>query len=137
MARKKHTKVDASAAPSAGFGGLGSLLQASGLEAAVPAAGPVAATAAGPVAATAAGPAAAKPGRVVLRREKKGRGGKTVTTLTRHGLSPAALAPLAKGLRKALGCGATVEDDVVVLQGDQRDRAADLLEAEGWRVVRG
>ena len=129
MARKKHTKVDASAAPSAGFGGLGSLLQASGLEAAVPAAGPVAATA--------AGPAAAKPGRVVLRREKKGRGGKTVTTLTRHGLSPAALAPLAKGLRKALGCGATVEDDVVVLQGDQRDRAADLLEAEGWRVVRG
>ncbi len=38
---------------------------------------------------------------------------------------------------KALGRGAGVEDEVVVLQGDQRDRAAQLLEGDGWRVVRG
>jgi len=128
MARKKRDKVDTNAPSPSVFGGLGSLLQASGLEAsAKPAAGP----------ASAAPAKAKKPGRVVLRREKKGRGGKVVTTLTRHGLDEAALGVLAKRLRKALGCGAGVEDDIVVLQGDQRDRAADLLEADGWRVVRG
>lgn len=128
MAKKKKTKVDTNGGDSGGFGGLGSLLQASGLE------GGGTAAAAAP-----AKPAGKprKPGRVVLRREKKGRGGKVVTTLTRHGLAPDALGALAKRLRKALGCGAGVEDEVIVIQGDQRDRAASLLEAEGWRVVRG
>jgi translation initiation factor 1 len=128
MARKKHDKVDTAPPQPAGFGGLGSLLQASGLEAS-----------AAPPAEAAAPPEdkPRKPGRVVLRREKKGRGGKVVTTLTRHGLTPDDLADLAKRLRKALGCGAGVEDEVIVIQGDQRDRVAPLLEAEGWRVVRG
>ena len=128
MAKKKKTKVDTNGGDSGGFGGLGSLLQASGLE------GGGTAAAAAP-----AKPAGKprKPGRVVLRREKKGRGGKVVTTLTRHKLDEAAAKALAKRLRKALGCGATVEGDEVVLQGDQRDRAADLLEGEGWKVVRG
>jgi translation initiation factor 1 len=130
MPRKKRAKVDTSAPQSGGFGDLGALLQAQGLEDSgkpEPAAEPT-------VPKTAK---ARKPGRVVLRREKKGRGGKTVTTLTGHGLDPSATSALAKRLRKALGCGASVEDDAVVLQGDQRDRAAELLEGEGWRVVRG
>lgn len=128
MARKKQEKVNAAAPQGGGFGGLGSLLQASGLEASAAPAAEAAATPEGRL---------HKPGRVVLRREKKGRGGKVVTTLTRHGLAPDALGALAKRLRKALGCGAGVEDEVIVIQGDQRDRAASLLEAEGWRVVRG
>ncbi len=129
MAKKKRKKVDTTNTGSGGFGGFGALLQAQGLErsgepepaddAPKPAARPT------------------KPGRVVLRREKKGRGGKTVTTLTHHGLDPAAAKALAKRLRKSLGCGASVEGDSIVLQGDQRDRAAELLEGEGWRITRG
>jgi translation initiation factor 1 len=131
MARKKRERVDTSPGGAGGLGGLGALLQASGLEgSAEPAAEP----------AVAAGAQPGKPrklGKVVLRREKKGRGGKVVTTLTRHGLSEADCKAMAKRLRKALGCGAGVEGDVVVLQGDQRDRAVGVLEGEGWRVVRG
>ncbi len=128
MAKKRREKVDTSGGGSGGFGGLGSLLQASGLEAS---AAPAPTKAPAPVGKP------RKPGRVVLRREKKGRGGKVVTTLTRHGLDELGCTALAKRLRKALGCGAGVEADVVVLQGDQRDRAAELLEGDGWRVVRG
>jgi translation initiation factor 1 len=128
MARKKREKLDTSPPAPGGFGGLGALLQAQGLEGSSE---PATAPAPAPVS------AARKAGRVVLRREKKGRGGKTVTTLTHHGLDEAAAGALAKRLRKALGCGAGVEDDAIVIQGDQRDRAAELLEGEGWRVVRG
>ncbi len=129
MARKKREKIDTDTPGGGGFGDLGALLQASGLEAS--------GEARTPEQAAAAASKPRKPGRVVLRREKKGRGGKVVTTLTGHGLDSAETGALAKRMRKALGCGASVEDDAVVLQGDQRDRAADLLEGEGWRTVRG
>jgi translation initiation factor 1 len=54
------------------------------------------------------------------------------------GLSPDALAEWADALKRALGCGGGVERDALVLQGDQRDRAARWLEERGVRkVVRG
>ena len=105
--------------------GLGALLRAQGLEAAAPAAAPAPA------------PAAPRPGRVVLRIERKGRGGKTATLLCHHGLPPADAEALARRLRKALGCGAGVEGEAIAVQGDQREAAARLLEAEGWRITRG
>jgi translation initiation factor 1 len=37
------------------------------------------------------------------------------------------LADIAKQLRRALGCGASVEGDTVVLQGDHQERAAAWL----------
>jgi translation initiation factor 1 len=74
-------------------------------------------------------------GKVVVRRTRKGRGGKTVTLL--EGL-PTPLDPWAKAARKALGCGARVEDADVVLQGDQVERAEAWLSSRGvGRVVRG
>lgn len=106
-----------------GFGSLGSLLGAQGFSASPEAPAPA--------------QAPPRPGRVVLRVERKGRGGKTVTTLTRHGLTGATCEDLARRLRKALGCGSTVEEEVIVVQGDQREPAARWLEAEGWRVTKG
>lgn len=71
-----------------------------------------------------------------LRVERKGRGGKTVTLL--GGFKTGAGAPtkdaledLVGQLKRALGCGASLEDDTIVLQGDQRDRAASWLSAQG------
>jgi translation initiation factor 1 len=77
--------------------------------------------------------------KVVVRRERKGHGGKTVTRV--EGLAPlgaAGVEDVARRLKKALGCGATVEGDDVLVQGDQADRVADWLGREGARkVVRG
>lgn len=70
-------------------------------------------------------------GKLVLRRERKGRGGKTVTILSGLNLPPTRLEELAKALRKGLGCGATIEDDVIVLLGDLSPRAKEWLEKHG------
>jgi translation initiation factor 1 len=77
-------------------------------------------------------------GKLVLRRERKGRGGRTVTVIAGLLLPAPGLAEVARRLRRALGCGASVEGDTIVLQGDLGERAAEWLTARGARrVVRG
>lgn len=78
------------------------------------------------------GPRAAG-GKVVVRREKKGRGGKTVTCV--EGLAEDGLEALARQLGKQLGCGAKLEEGVIILQGDQTQRAATFLKEQGLRKV--
>jgi translation initiation factor 1 len=75
------------------------------------------------------------PARAVVRMERKGRGGKEVTVVEQLGLSAAELDKWLKALKGGLGCGGTVEDDTLVLQGDQRERLPALLEARGVRRV--
>lgn len=69
--------------------------------------------------------------KLVVRRERKGRGGKTATVVEGIRVSASALERIARALRRALGCGAGVEDGCVVVQGDQVDRV------ERWLVERG
>ncbi|MEM9382302.1 MAG: hypothetical protein AAGB93_20275 [Planctomycetota bacterium] len=80
-------------------------------------------------------------GSVVVRRERKGRGGRTVTIAAWSGRGAPegeALEALARDLGKRLGCGARVEDGAVVVQGALVDRLAAILETEhGARVTRG
>jgi translation initiation factor 1 len=66
--------------------------------------------------------------------ERSGRRGKTVTAI--HGLpgDDAALAQLAKTLKQLAGSGGTVQNGVIELQGDHRQRVAAYLTAEGHRV---
>jgi translation initiation factor 1 len=88
-----------------------------------------------------AGPAAPPPKasrelgeKLVVSRSKKGRGGKTVTTIA--GVpDEATREALALELRRALGCGASVDDGLIVVQGDQVPRVRALLEARGVRKV--
>ena len=77
------------------------------------------------------------PGRAVLSRETKGRGGKTVTRISFRDGTPRDTAALSKSLRTAMGCGGTVEGDDILLQGDQADRASAWLSAKGVRTRRG
>jgi translation initiation factor 1 len=81
--------------------------------------------------------AAAKPGRVVLRREKAQRGGKTVILVDGFGPqhTEAAIEMLAKRLRASCGCGGTVRSRVVEVQGDQASRVRSFLEDEGFQVA--
>lgn len=77
-------------------------------------------------------------GAPVVRRERKQRRGKTVTRVARLDLRTEDLKLLAREMAKALGCGARVEDEDIVVQGDQVERCAAWLERRGARrVVRG
>ncbi len=74
--------------------------------------------------------------KIVLQRERKGRGGKTATRV--RGLPGTRLEELATRLKKALGCGATIEDTDVILLGDVVERAAKWLRDQGaTRVIEG
>lgn len=77
--------------------------------------------------------------RVVVRRERKGRGGKTVTVVQcADDADAAALDALARELRKALGTAAQREGAAVAVQGDIADRVAAWLQGRGAsRIVRG
>lgn len=82
--------------------------------------------------------AAPKKGRVELRREKSGRGGKTVTTLSDFAthLPLGELDKLAFDLKKSCACGGTLKGRTIELQGDVRDRAFAELEQRGFQPVR-
>jgi translation initiation factor 1 len=70
----------------------------------------------------------------VLRLERKGRGGKTVTVLAGLPRNAAFLAGVASELRRACGTGGTATDEAVEIQGDHRERLRTLLAAKGWTV---
>jgi translation initiation factor 1 len=110
-------------------GNLGDLLKAAGLRASEAAEVPPAPTA--PVAAEETRFAA----KVVVRHTRKGRGGRTVTTVA--GVE-AGREAIAAALKRAMGTGARVEGDEIVVQGELVERVAAWLEAQGARrVVRG
>jgi translation initiation factor 1 len=69
-------------------------------------------------------------GNVRVRRETKGRGGKTVTTVTGVPGDDAVLEALAKKLKARCGTGGTVKDGIIEIQGDHRDAiVAELVKA--------
>ncbi len=67
--------------------------------------------------------------RVILRREKKGRAGKTVTRL--EGVPAELQADLLKRLKKTLGCGGILEEGDIVLLGSLVDRGVSTLSEMG------
>jgi translation initiation factor 1 len=73
-------------------------------------------------------------GIVRVRRETKGRGGKTVTTIAGIPLDSDALRELAGELKRACGTGGSAKDGVIEIQGDHRDALADALRARGYTV---
>jgi len=82
-------------------------------------------------------PKPSKFGRVVLRKEKAHRGGKTVIVI--HDFAPNIslkyIESLAGRLKAACGCGGTAKDRTIEIQGDQPGRIRAFLEEEGFRVA--
>ena len=75
-------------------------------------------------------------GRVEVRRETGGRGGKTVTTVSGFvGIGLPEKEQLTKKMRAACGCGGTVKDGAIEIQGDQRETVARILTEAGFRAV--
>src|SRR5262249_18383670 len=83
----------------------------------------------------ASGPDLSRCGKLTVSRERKGHGGKTATGVTGLGLAAPDLEHVAKTLRRALGCGASVDGDRVVVQGDQVPRVQAWLGAQGARRI--
>jgi translation initiation factor 1 len=117
--------------PTDGGGGLGhhpfAGLDARGLRAGPPP---------GPTSAAPSKPEVRHRGRVDITREKGGRGGKTVTVVDGFvGIGLPEKEQLVKQMRGACGCGGTVKEGRIEIQGDQRDTIARILSAAGFRPV--
>ena len=75
-------------------------------------------------------------GRVEIKRTTAGRGGKTVTLVTGFiGIGLPEKEQLTKKMRGACGCGGTVKDGDIEIQGDQRETVARILTEAGFRPV--
>lgn len=79
---------------------------------------------------------AAGDGIVRVGREKKGRGGKTVTLVRGLALAPAEMAVLGRQLKTACGSGGTVGDGVITIQGDHVERVMQAVRDKGFSVKR-
>lgn len=78
-------------------------------------------------------------GRVDVRREKSGRGGKTVTVIAGEGIAALAEAEreaLLRQLKNQFGCGGSLQGQGLELQGNRVDQIMPVLVAMGWRAVR-
>lgn len=69
-----------------------------------------------------------------LRIERSGRGGKTVTVVENFVGTADDLADLCKMLKTKCGVGGSAKEGLIILQGDFRERAADILTAAGYKV---
>lgn len=75
-------------------------------------------------------------GRVDVLRTTAGRGGKTVTVARNFtGIGLPEKEALCKKMRSAAGCGGTVKDGAIEIQGDQREVVARILTEAGFRPV--
>jgi translation initiation factor 1 len=73
-------------------------------------------------------------GIVRIQRDKRGRGGKTATTITGLPGDEAALDALLRDLKQHCGAGGSREGRLLAVQGDQRERLQTRLTAMGYRV---
>jgi translation initiation factor 1 len=69
-----------------------------------------------------------------ILRDRKGRGGKTVTIIRDLQLSPEDMQGLARQLKQLCGSGGTIKDGAIEIQGDHRQKISDRLRALGYKT---
>jgi len=69
-----------------------------------------------------------------IRREVKGRKGKTVSVIYGFQFDQVDLRTLAKQLKQQCGTGGSVKDNMIIIQGDHRKKLMELLKAQGHKV---
>jgi translation initiation factor 1 len=74
--------------------------------------------------------------RVIVRLDRKGRGGKAVTVIEGLLLVQREKESLLKQLKSRLGTGGAVKDEFLEIQGDHRENLMAILEGMGYRPKR-
>lgn len=69
-----------------------------------------------------------------IRRESKGRGGKTVSLVDGLPLTEKEMKALLKKLKARLGTGGALKSGVLEIQGEHREKLIHLLEQEGFQA---
>lgn len=69
-----------------------------------------------------------------VRRESKGRGGKTVTTISGVPLAEVELKELASALKRRCGTGGALKEGVIEIQGDHVQLLLDELARRGFKA---
>ena len=64
----------------------------------------------------------------------KGRKGKTVTIIKGLRMNPSELKAYAGKLKKKTGTGGSLNDGVIEIQGDYRDKVGEILNKDGWEI---
>jgi translation initiation factor 1 len=77
-------------------------------------------------------PAASAKSRMVVRLDRKGRGGKSVTVIEGLQLSVEGSEKLLKQLKAKLGAGGTVKNGALEIQGDHGDAVMAELSGKGY-----
>lgn len=73
-------------------------------------------------------------GIVRIQRETKGRKGKGVCIITGLDINDTELKLIAAELKKVCGCGGSVKDSTIEIQGDNREKIKAHLEKKGHTV---
>jgi translation initiation factor 1 len=73
-------------------------------------------------------------GIIRIRREVKGRKGKTVTTVSGFEIDNDELRKLAAKLKRKCGTGGSVKDGIIIIQGDHREPIFTELNKQGFIV---
>lgn len=72
--------------------------------------------------------------KLLVRKEKKGRGGKTVTVIEGYQGNPQTLEALCKKVKQHCGVGGAVEHKTFIIQGDKCDQVVKILIKEGYNA---
>jgi len=75
-------------------------------------------------------------GQVRVRRESKGRGGKTVTVVVGLPVTAAELKTICAELKKRCGVGGAIKDTHIEIQGDQTEPVLAWLKQKGYQAKR-
>jgi translation initiation factor 1 len=100
----------------------------------LPAAAPKANTSEPPTTTPATNPIATAK-KLVVRKERKGHGGKTATRIEGLNGNESELDQVLREIKRTLGCGATIEGNDILVQGDQTERVTAHLQSRGARKV--